>query len=71
MMEKGVFLTHLKNHFPYLYDVNIEMDKIIKTTGYGEVKVRLNIKQKKLHFVEIVGSKVKKYMEKGDRLVPY
>lgn len=42
-MNEQVFLAYLREHKPYLYDVEMGVSSVIQETGFGEVVFSLRI----------------------------
>jgi hypothetical protein len=49
-------LIELKNHKPYLYKLEQEIQKVINETGFGQVDCNFTIKDKRVYLSEFYGS---------------
>ena len=52
------FFIFLKAHYPYLYDIEMKVRKVIDQTGFGEVSATLLITRNK-----VVGSQVGEFLK--------
>ena len=59
------FLEELKKRYPHLYDFQMEIERVINTTGYGDVSVSCIIRYKKVFSSDVIGA-VKSLYDKED-----
>jgi hypothetical protein len=54
-------LEYLRKHYPYLFDVEMQVRRVIDATGYGDVSVVLTIQHGVVERAEIMGAAKKLY----------
>ena len=54
------FLVYLKNHYPHLYDIEMEVNKIADATGYGDLSLTCIVRNKKIFSIDFGGVWVKR-----------
>ena len=54
-------LTYLKQHYPHLYDIQMQVLRIVDESGYGDVSVVLTVQNGVVERAEILGSAKKLY----------
>ena len=47
-MNNEVFMEFLKTHYPYLYDIEMEVRKIQDKTGYGDISASLTLRSNRV-----------------------
>lgn len=57
------FLQYLRKNYPYLYDLEMEIKKVVEATGYGDVSVSCIIRNRKV-FSSDVSHWIKRLYEK-------
>jgi len=57
------FLEYMRNNHPYLYDVEMEVRRVLDRSGYGDVSIVLKIQHNQVEYGEILGSSRNKYVE--------
>ena len=69
-MNHEVLLTYLKEHKPYLHDIETGIQKIINATGYGEVSATIRVINGMVDKGSLFTSEEKMYKRRaGNRLV--
>ncbi len=56
MMQDEAFLTFLKKHYPYLYEVEMEVRRIVDKSGFGDVSMVMKIQQNKVRYLEFINA---------------
>lgn len=52
MIDQKNFLTLLKKHKPYLYQIEKDIDKVRKSSGYGDVSFSCILRERKVFSYE-------------------
>lgn len=60
-MENQNDLEYLKQHYPHLYDVQMQVLRVIDDSGFGDVSVVLQVQHGVVERAEILGSAKKLY----------
>ena len=63
-MNDNQIITYLKNHYPYLYDLEMEVRRIQSVTGFGEVSFVLHVAHGVADRGEFLGSSSKIYRQR-------
>jgi len=64
VIDETKLLEYLKKYKPYLYDLEVEVRKVINDTGYGDVSLSCIIRSKKVFSVDFIGARKKQYLDK-------
>lgn len=64
-IKREAFLEYLKVHYPYLYDVEMEADRIITDSGFGDISIVLKIQNKRVTYGEVLGGARRQYVFSG------
>lgn len=60
-IDKENFMKFLKRDFPHLYDVQTQVERVIDTSGFGDVSIVLQITHGVVDRGEILGSSKRIY----------
>jgi hypothetical protein len=69
-MDDQILMALLKERFPHLYDVETQVRRVIKETGFGDVSMVLHITGGLVDRGEILGSSKRIYYRRvGNKLI--
>jgi len=64
--NEELFLELLKRTKPYLYSIEMEIARVSKETGFGDVSISLVIRDKKVHSIDVASWVKQLYDKKVD-----
>jgi hypothetical protein len=56
IINEANFLQYLKRNYPYLYNFEMEVRRIAKATGFGDVSVSCIIRHHKVFSSDVLGA---------------
>lgn len=64
MFDESNFKEYLRQHKPYLYDIEMQVDKLKESGGYGEISVAISMSNEIVDRGEILMSIKRIYVQK-------
>jgi len=64
-IKRDAFLEYLKHNYPYLYDVEMEAERIRDDSGFGDISIVLKIQDKEVTYGEVLGGARRQYKFAG------